>query len=64
MTKEELTWKMRSISESEFKGDVENRHKAADKLIIQWLRENGCERQQKSSIAWKSGMPDVTCHIN
>jgi hypothetical protein len=42
MTKEELTWKMRSISESEFKGDVENRHKAADKLIIQWLRENGC----------------------
>lgn len=42
MTKEELTKKMRSISEGELKGDVEKRHEAADKLIIQWLRETGC----------------------
>lgn|GEM_PF-2196170 len=42
MTKEEFTNKLRALSE-ETERDAEFTHGDADLLIIQWLRDTGCE---------------------
>lgn len=43
MTKEEFTEKLRQIAEQGKGGDAALPHIEADELVMQWLRETGCE---------------------